>query len=163
MVSNAIGSANLSDSGYTRSSSMKTGAEQGLSDKDGLGAAVLLWDYSSTNTPKWFYGNAYYVSSFYDEYGAFGTCHTIDRNKPDDNRLYYTFNGEYQVRDNEIGTYSDNFYVCGLCGDYCVQETIKNLRKNPHFNVVAIEDLIKSIDNGESFNKYKEETNLKTI
>lgn len=70
MVSNAIGSANLSDSGYTRSSSMKTGAEQGLSDKDGLGAAVLLWDYSSTNTPKWFYGNAYYVSSFYDEYGA---------------------------------------------------------------------------------------------
>lgn len=98
-----------------------------------------------------------------DEYGAFGTCHTIDRNKPDDNRLYYTFNGEYQVRDNEIGTYSDNFYVCGLCGDYCVQETIKNLRKNPHFNVVAIEDLIKSIDNGESFNKYKEETNLKTI
>lgn len=102
-----------------------------------------------------------YMSS--DEYGAFNTCNTIDRNRPEDPRLYYTFNGDYPITNNEIGTYNDKFYVCGLCGDYCVQETIKNLRKNPHFEVVALENYIKSIDGGQSFNKYKEETFLKTI
>lgn len=99
----------------------------------------------------------------FDEYGAFETCHTISFNDPEDVRPYYTFNGSYQWEENKIGTYNDKFYVCGLCGDYCVKETIKNLRKNPNFEVVAIENLIESIDGGVSFNKYKTETNLKTL
>lgn len=70
MSSNAIGSANLTDSGYTRNATMKTGAEQGISVKDGLGAAVLLWDYNSVNKPTWFYGNAYYIADYYLKYGA---------------------------------------------------------------------------------------------
>lgn len=97
-----------------------------------------------------------------DEYGAFATNYTIIRNhEEEDGRFVYRLGNAYCPVDEAVHTYNDTFVVCGLCGDYCVQESIKNLRKNPNFDVYAALDLIGSIDGGESLNNYIKETNLK--
>lgn len=98
-----------------------------------------------------------------DEYGAFATNYTINRNDDEDDRLKFILNANYPDKENEIETYSDNYVVCGLCGDFCVLETIKNLRKNPNFTVKAATDLIMSIDGGKKFNEYCKDTNLELV
>lgn len=102
------------------------------------------------------------LDEFSDEYGAFSTNYSIKRNHENyDNRIIYRLGNSHSTVDNAIHTYNNTFVVCGLCGDYCVQETIKNLRKNPDFDIYAAIDLIGSIDGGESLNNYIKETNLK--
>lgn len=99
-----------------------------------------------------------------DEYGAFGTNITnLIWPSDNPNNKCYILNSSNRSIHNDIKTYSDYYVVCGLCGDYCVMETIKNLRKNTDFMVKAARNLIMSIDGGEKFNKYIEETHLEIL
>ncbi|MCH5167360.1 MAG: isochorismatase family protein [Erysipelotrichales bacterium] len=56
-----------------------------------------------------------------------------------------------------------DFVVCGLCGDYCVMETMKNLMKEPNFTIKAYKEGILSMDNGEKFDKFIEENNIEVV
>lgn len=86
-----------------------------------------------------------------DEYGAFP--HYYRNNE--ENTMYGENWPDY--KENLITTKYEKFIVCGLCGDYCVLETIKNLKKIPGVEVYAATDLILSIDNGAKFWKWVDE------
>ena len=83
-----------------------------------------------------------------DEYGAFSLYY---RNN-EENMMYGANWPDY--KENSVISKYENFIVCGLCGDYCVLETIKNLKTNPYNDVYAAPKLILSIDGGEKFFKY---------
>lgn len=55
------------------------------------------------------------------------------------------------------------FVVCGLCGDYCVMETMKNLMNCKDFTVKAYKEGTLSIDGGEKFDKFIEENNIEIV
>lgn len=56
----------------------------------------------------------------------------------------------------------EEYYICGLAGDYCVLETIKNLK--PIWNRLHVYlPGIASIDGGETLNNFIKENNLKVI
>lgn len=53
--------------------------------------------------------------------------------------------------------------ICGLCGDYCVLETLKNILKAPFIRkdqVYLYLDGILSIDGGEKLNQFIKENNI---
>lgn len=57
---------------------------------------------------------------------------------------------------------NSDIVICGIAGDYCVLETIKNLLKLvPKERVSVFLDGIVSIDKGEKLNKFIQEHNLK--
>ena len=66
-----------------------------------------------------------------------------------------------------------NFVICGLAGDYCVKETIKNLVNcknksefNPldfNINIEILKDGIGSIDGGKVLDEFIKENNLTVI
>lgn len=57
----------------------------------------------------------------------------------------------------------DEIVVCGIAGDYCVLETLKNIIKHIGTNKVKVYlDGIVSIDSGEKLNNFIKENNIKT-
>lgn len=53
--------------------------------------------------------------------------------------------------------------VCGIAGDYCVLETLKNIITHIGVNKVSVyPDCIVSIDGGEKLNNFINENNIKT-
>ena len=50
--------------------------------------------------------------------------------------------------------------VCGIAGDYCVKETLKNLYEKSPNNIFVFEDGIASIDGGKALNEYVEEKHI---
>lgn len=61
-----------------------------------------------------------------------------------------------------------NLVVCGIAGDYCVLNTIKNLEKfksptNEMFNIKVLKEGTPSIDDGTTLNNYIKEANLEII
>ena len=82
------------------------------------------------------------------------------------------FNGvNYFKVNNRIGnsqlwiSEDDELVVCGVAGDYCVMNTIKNLQKYKHkkLNIIPYLAGIRSIDGGETFNNFIKENNLKVV
>lgn len=56
----------------------------------------------------------------------------------------------------------NQYVVCGIVGDYCVLETLKNLLKLvPHENVSVYLDGVVSIDGGSKLNQFITKENLK--
>lgn len=82
-----------------------------------------------------------------EEFGAFGDGDDFDDYTPEDSSW----------RDTKV-------YVCGVAGDYCVKETIRNILDTSYLvdpdYVVVLKDLIVSIDDGSTLNKFIEEEGL---
>ena len=96
---------------------------------------------------------------------------------PSFNNPYIRYKGqdekkeEYSVFENEINrsvikeeVLNDNpkVDICGIAGDYCVLETIKDYLKygfNP-LNLTVLKSFIASIDGGEKLNRFVEENML---
>ena len=56
----------------------------------------------------------------------------------------------------------DSIYICGIAGDYCVHETIKNLLNLGYKNITVLTNCIASIDGGIKLNKLIDNNKLKT-
>ena len=89
-----------------------------------------------------------------EEYGAFSP-----------KKRYYAFNETYgsmfydEPFENSI---LDSVVICGIAGDYCVLETLKNIVKEVDTEKVSVYlDGIVSIDGGEKLNNFIKENNLK--
>lgn len=91
-----------------------------------------------------------------EEYGAFSDkksfCSLVGEITNSDNLYYnkFAFNDEYE------------FVICGIAGEYCVLETLKNIIKHIGTNKVSVYlDGIVSIDGGEKLNNFINENNIK--
>ena len=96
-----------------------------------------------------------------EEYGAFEYINTRCIGEDD-----YVVTVNNVANKNEQFFDTTNIVVCGLAGDYCVQETIKNLLRyngGLELNISALKDGIASIDGGVSFNSFAKEANLTLI
>jgi len=99
-----------------------------------------------------------------EEYGAFENITIFKR---------YNGNGEVEddvivnnvAMNNPLPLDCFTLTVCGIAGDYCVKETIKNLInfKDIELDVRVMVDGIASIDGGKTLNEFIKENNLKTV
>ena len=105
---------------------------------------------------KTFYKGTVYT---HEEYGAFENLKLKDPNKNDIKNCIFANFGY----DCEIGIDNDNIVVCGLAGDFCVMESIKNLMKHWKFNLEILISGIASIDGGEKLKNFIKENNYKTV
>ena len=96
--------------------------------------------------------------STHEEYGAFEIMSRYGDN-------LVLFNN--CIMDSCIQFTTNNVVVCGLAGDYCVKETIKNLLEHSKttglFNVSVFKDGISSIDGGETLERFINENNLNVV
>ena len=100
----------------------------------------------------------------HEEYGAFEKCseyHYLYPNiKPIVKNVYFK---------NYDGTsgcviHNENVVICGIAGDYCVNETIKNLLKYwKKFNIKVLMSGIVSIDDGFTLEETIEKYNLTKV
>jgi len=98
-----------------------------------------------------------------EEYGAFEYIGTYHYGEGDADIIVNNIANKNTLRFDTA-----NIVVCGLAGDYCVKETIKNIMqyKGPiGINIAAFKDGIASIDGGSTLNNFISENNLlvKTI
>jgi nicotinamidase-related amidase len=94
-----------------------------------------------------------------EEYGAFSYIDLIYGPEP-----WQTFVSQDQSSFVELNTYS--FIVCGIAGDFCVMETIKNLISHQDRIPLCIEvfkDGIASIDGGKKLESFINSNHLVTI
>lgn len=96
--------------------------------------------------------------STHEEYGAFEIMSRYGDN-------LVLFNN--CIMDSYVQVTTNNVVVCGLAGDYCVKETIKNLLEHSKttglFNVSVFKDGISSIDGGETLERFINENNLNVV
>ena len=96
--------------------------------------------------------------STHEEYGAFEIMSRYGDN-------LVLFNN--CIMDSCVQVTTNNVVVCGLAGDYCVKETIKNLLEHSKttglFNVSVFKDGISSIDGGETLERFINENNLNVV
>ena len=96
--------------------------------------------------------------STHEEYGAF----EIMSRRGDNLVLLNNY-----IMDSCVQVTTNNVVVCGLAGDYCVKETIKNLLEHGKttglFNVSVFKDGISSIDSGETLERFINENNLNVV
>lgn len=96
--------------------------------------------------------------STHEEYGAFEIMSRYSDN-------LVLFNN--CIMDSCVQVTTNNVVVCGLAGDYCVKETIKNLLEHSKttglFNVSVFKDGISSIDSGETLERFINENNLNVV
>lgn len=97
-----------------------------------------------------------------EEYGAFEYMYHYTHSNGEDEVILKNAANNSSV---DLGCF--NLVVCGLAGDYCVQETIKNLMKhsgNPvEFNISVFKNGTSSIDGGKSFDEFIKANNLKVV
>ena len=100
----------------------------------------------------------------HEEYGAFehcGTFHHLHPNDPPHVKNCYFANVESS---SGCRITTNNLTVCGIAGDYCVKETMKNLLKHwRKFNISVLMDGVASIDGGTALNEFITENHLKTV
>ena len=96
--------------------------------------------------------------STHEEYGAFEIMSRYGDN-------LVLFNN--CIMDSCVQVTTNNVVVCGLAGDYCVKETIKNLLEHSKttglFNVSVFKDGISSIDGAETLERFINENNLNVV
>ena len=96
--------------------------------------------------------------STHEEYGAFEIMSRYGDN-------LVLFNN--CIMDSCVQVTTNNVVVCGLAGDYCVKETIKNLLEHSKttglFNISVFKDGISSIDGGETLERFINENNLNVV
>ena len=96
-----------------------------------------------------------------EEYGAFNSVGTFYVHKDD---AFITVNNIN--KNSHLIFNTNNIVVCGIAGDYCVKNTIKNLLKYDGvipMNIKVLENCIASIDDGTTIKNFIKENNLKTI
>ena len=100
----------------------------------------------------------------HEEYGAFehcGTFHHLHPNDPPHVKNCYFANTESS---SGCRITTANLTVCGIAGDYCVKETMKNLLKHwRNFKISVLMNGVASIDGGTALNEFIKENNLKTV
>ena len=96
----------------------------------------------------------------HEEYGAFENFENKnEKNKKDlKNCIFYNFEKSSGVKIN-----NNNIVVCGIAGDFCVKESMKNLLKHWNFNLEVLVSGIASIDNGEKLKEFIKENKLVPI
>ena len=94
-----------------------------------------------------------------EEYGAFS----------DDMEFFFHIecavdpDGTFNKLGGEFCDDVDELVVCGVAGDYCVIETLKNIIEHIGANKVKVYlDGVVSIDGGEKLNNFIKENNIKT-
>jgi nicotinamidase-related amidase len=92
------------------------------------------------------------------EYGAFEKIGTYSY---EDGHMDIVTNN--RMNNSPVHITTSNVIICGIAGDYCVKETIKNLLKHWRFNISVLMDGVASIDGGTALNELIEEKNLKKI
>jgi len=100
----------------------------------------------------------------HEEYGAFEHCGTFHHLHP--NIEPVVTNCYFANCESSSGTriLNNNVVICGIAGDYCVKETIKNLMKHwRKFNISVLMDGVVSIDDGTALNELIKEKQLKTV
>ena len=100
----------------------------------------------------------------HEEYGAFEHCGTFHHLHP--NIEPVVTNCYFANCESSSGTriLNNNIVICGIAGDYCVKETIKNLMKHwRKFNISVLMDGVVSIDDGTALNELIDEYKLKTV
>ena len=92
----------------------------------------------------------------HEEYGAFENFKLKEEDEDNiKNASFYNYGFDSKIHiDNE------NVVVCGLAGDFCVMESIKNLLKHWNFKVEILMNGISSIDGGRKLNDFINERNL---
>lgn len=96
-----------------------------------------------------------------EEYGAFDKIGTYGE---DDGTLDIAVNNKADNSMCKIET--EDVIVCGIAGDYCVKETVKNLMRYDgpvYLNIEILRDGVASIDDGTAFDNFIKENKLKTI
>ena len=100
----------------------------------------------------------------HEEYGAFehcGTFHHLHPNDPPHVKNCYFANTESS---SGCRITTENLTVCGIAGDYCVKETMKNLLKHwRNFKISVLMNGVASIDDGTALNEFIKENKLKTV
>ena len=98
-----------------------------------------------------------------EEYGAFE--HMRHYTSSSNGKDYVILKNVAENSSVTLGCF--DLVVCGLAGDYCVQETIKNLIRhsgNPvEFNISVFKNGTSSIDGGKSFDEFIKANNLKVV
>lgn len=93
----------------------------------------------------------------HEEYGAFENIKYEDEKiKNDINNCFFS---NYELSSG-VKITNNNIVVCGIAGDYCVKESIKNLLKHWKFNLEVLVSGIASIDNGDTLKAFMKENNL---
>lgn len=96
-----------------------------------------------------------------EEYGAFDKIGTYGE---DDGIMNIAVNNKADNSMCKIET--EDVIVCGIAGDYCVKESIKNLMKYDgpaSLRISVLKNGVASIDDGTTFDNFIKENNLKTI
>jgi nicotinamidase-related amidase len=95
-----------------------------------------------------------------EEYGAFSNARSLAIECDYDFEYIDFYNDEF-IDKSFSGV--KEIVVCGIAGDYCVLETLKNIIKHIGANKVSVYlDGIVSIDGGEKLNNFIKENNIKT-
>ena len=87
-----------------------------------------------------------------EEYGAFYRSNKIDDDWNEVSEI------QLQTVSNACIVPDEQFVVCGVAGDYCVKETLKNLLK---YKPIVYTKGIASIDGGKVLKEFIKENNLK--
>jgi nicotinamidase-related amidase len=100
----------------------------------------------------------------HEEYGAFEHCGTFHHLHPNDKpNLKWCHFANFESSSG-VRIFNENLVVCGIAGDYCVKETIKNLLGHwRQFKISVLMDGVASIDGGTAINELIVEKNLKKI
>ena len=93
----------------------------------------------------------------HEEYGAFENIKCEDEKNKNDIKSYKFSNYELSSGAQII---NNNIVVCGIAGDFCVKESIKNLLKHWKFNLEVLVSGVASIDNGDTLKNFMKENNL---
>ena len=93
----------------------------------------------------------------HEEYGAFEKFKNENKNNKKDisNCTFYNFN-----MDSTAKIINNNIVVCGIAGDYCVMESIKNLLKHWKFNLEVLVRGVASIDDGSKLKSFMKDNKL---
>jgi len=95
------------------------------------------------------------------EYGAFEKIGTYSKENGDLNVVVNN-----RKNDSPLTIESEKIVVCGIAGDYCVLNTIKNLMKynGPvNMNIFVYKNGIASIDGGKTLDEFVKENNINIV
>lgn len=94
-----------------------------------------------------------------EEYGAFS--YEKDFATEIDYLFEYILEDDYSIYKNKVFDSVEEIVVCGVAGDYCVLETLKNIVSHIGNNKVKVYlEGVASIDDGSTLENYMKENNI---